>query len=188
MEIVAYMANGQSHAFSQQDPDAARTLLADMQPGRLFGTSSIILGSGTSCAFLKTAAVSRIHVLTDEPVAIAPTIRDSARVLESEEEFALRAKAATKALGDGVAPGEAYQGYLRFELTGGHFLLVELERVLAQQVQFFTNLHRLFDGQAMMFPHPRGGAVFLNVTNIVSVLASPGFAEYPKGTLLAERH
>ena len=31
MEIVAYMANGQSHAFSQQDPDAARTLLADMQ-------------------------------------------------------------------------------------------------------------------------------------------------------------
>jgi hypothetical protein len=186
MEIIVYMANGQSHVFSQPDPGVARTVLADMQPGRLFGSSSIILGSGANCTFLKSAAVSRIDVMTDEPVPIAPTIRDAARVLENEEEFALRAKAAVKALGDGVAPGEAYQGYLRFELAGGHVLLIELERVLAQQVQFFTNLHRLFDGPAMMFPHPRGGGIFLNVANIVSVTASPGFAEYPKGTLQAE--
>ena len=43
----------------------------------------------------------RIDVLTDEPVSIAPTIRDSARVIESNDEFSLRAKAAVKALGDG---------------------------------------------------------------------------------------
>lgn len=186
MEIFVYMANGQSHVFSQPDPEVARTVLADMQPARLFGSSSIILGSGANCTFLRTTAVSRIDVLTDAPITIAPTIRDAARVLENEEEFLLRAKAAVKALGDGVAPGEAYQGCFRFELAGGHVLLIELERLLAQQVQFFTNLHRLFDGQAIMFPHPRGGAVFLNVANIVSVTASPGFAEYPKGTLLAE--
>ena len=186
MEIVVYMANGQSHVFSQPDQGVARAMLADMQPGRLFGSSSIILGSGPNCTFLKTASVSRIDVLTDEPLPIASTIRDSARVLESNEEFSLREMAAIKALGDGVAPGQAYQGYLRFELTGGHSLLVELERVLAQQAQFLTNLHRLVEGPAIMFPHPRGGAIFLNVTNIVSVTASPGFAEYPKGTLLAE--
>lgn len=186
MEIVVYMANGQSHTFTQPDPALARAMLADMQPGRLFGSSSIIIGSGANCTLLKTSAVSRIDVVTDEAVPVAPTIRDEARVIENEDEFALRAKAAVKALGDGVAPGEAYQGYLRFELAGGHALLIELERVLAQQVQFFTNLHRLFDGQTMMFPHPRGGAVYLNVANMISVTASPGFAEYPKGTLLAE--
>ncbi|TXG86361.1 MAG: hypothetical protein E6R10_10000 [Rhodocyclaceae bacterium] len=186
MEITVYLANGQSHAFSQPDQNVARMVLADLMPGRLFGSSSIIFGSGANCTLLKTTSVSRIDVLTDEPVSIAPTIRDSARVIESNDEFSLRAKAAVKALGDGVAPGQAYQGYLRFELTGGHSLLVELERVLAQQAQFFTNLHRLVEGPAIMFPHPRGGAIFLNVTNIVSVTASPGFAEYPKGTVLAE--
>ena len=87
MEIVVYMANGQSHVFSQPDQGVARAMLADMQPGRLFGSSSIILGSGPNCTFLKTASVSRIDVLTDEPLPIASTIRDSARVLKAMRSF-----------------------------------------------------------------------------------------------------
>ncbi len=91
MEITVYLANGQSHAFSQPDQNVARMVLADLMPGRLFGSSSIIFGSGANCTLLKTTSVSRIDVLTDEPVSIAPTIRDSARVIESNDEFSLRA-------------------------------------------------------------------------------------------------
>ena len=73
--------------FSQPDQGVARAMLADMQPGRLSGSSSIILGSGPNCTFLKTASVSRIDVLTDEPLPIASTIRDSARVLKAMRSF-----------------------------------------------------------------------------------------------------
>lgn len=187
MEIHVYMSNGRIHVFAQPDVRKAQAMLAEMQLPRLFGGgSSLILGSGANCTILRPDAISRVDVLTDQPLAIQPTIRDSARVMDNEEMFNLRAKAAIKALGDGVAPGEAYQGYMRFESSGGHCLLIELERVLAQQSQFFANLHRLLDGQAIVFPHPKGGAVVLNVANIVSVSAAPGFAEYPKGTLLVD--
>lgn len=186
MNIVVYLNNGQVRSFSQEDPALIQAMVAEVQPNRLFASSSLILGSGSACAVLHSAAVSRIDVVTDQPIAIQPTIKDSATVVESEEAFKLRSMAATKAFREGVAPGEAYQGYMRFELAGGHCLLIELQRILQQQAQFFTNLHRLFEGNAMVFPHPRGGAVILNVANIVSVDAAPGFAEYPKGTLLVE--
>lgn len=187
MDIVVYLKNGQVHNFSQGDPALAQATLAEIQPNRLFSaSSSLILGSGASCMFLNSSAISRIDVITDQPIAIQPTIRDEATVMENEDAFRLRATAATKAFHDGVAPGEEYLGYMRFELAGGFHLMIELKRLLQQQLQFFTNLHRLFDGSAMCFQHPRGGAVILNVANLVSVEAAPGFAEYPKGAWQVE--
>lgn len=186
MDIVVYLNNGQIRSFAQSDPAVVSELLADFQVGRLFSGSSMIFGSGASCSLVNAAAVSRIDIVAKQPLTVHSTIKDEARVIEDEQAFNLRAMAATKAFADGVAPGEAYQGYLTFQLAGGFVLRVELMRQLQHQAQFFTNLHRLFGGTVICFPHPRGGLVAINVANIVSVDAAPGFAEYPKGAFLVD--
>jgi hypothetical protein len=186
MDIVVYLNNGQIRNFAQPDPAVVNGLLTDFQAGRLFSVPSMIFGSGASCALINAAAISRIDVIADQPLNVQSTIRDEARVIEDEQAFNLRAKAAAKAFADGVAPGEAYQGYLSFQLAGGFVVRIELMRQLQHQAQFFTNLHRLFGSSVICFPHPRGGVLAINVTNIVSVDAAPGFTEYPKGTFLVD--
>lgn len=185
MDIVVYLNNGQFRRYSQQDPALIDATIAGLQPNRVFASASVILGSGAACHFLKTSAISRIDVVTDRPFVHQPTFQQ-ATVIDSEEAFEVRATDAAKALAAGVAPGDEYLGYLRFELAGGHRLVIDIQRVLQQQVQFFSNLHRLYEGSVMLFPHPLGGAVILNVANIVSAEAVPGFAEYPKGTIFAD--
>lgn len=186
MDIRIYLNNGDILDFSQPDPALAQATIADLQAGKLFAGRSLILGSGAACTLLQPSAISRIDFLTTIPVALPQTLNDNVVLIEDEEVFRLRAKAATTAFREGVAPGEQYVGYLRFELVGGHRLMLELERVLQNQIQFFTNLNRLLEVPVMAFPHPRGGAVFVNMANVSSLSSAPGFAEYPKGAWLVE--
>lgn len=186
MEIRAYLTNGDVLDFAQNDPALEAATLAEMHAARLFSGTTLIFGSGASCTILQPSAVSRIDLVAELPAPIPGTFNDSNAIIGEEDIFRLRAKAATTAFRDGIAPGEKYDGYLSLELVGGHRLMVELQRVVQQQIQFFTNINRLFEAPVMIFPHPRGGAVFVNIRNVVSVSASPGFAEYPKGALLVE--
>ena len=186
MEIRAYLNNGDVLDFSQNDPALEEATLAEVHTGRMFAGKTLILGSGATCTLLQPSAICRIDLITTAHVPMPTTLNDSNVIIEDEAVFRLRAKAATTAFREGIAPGEKYVGYLSFELAGGHKLMFELQRVLQNQIQFFMNINRMLETPVMVFPHPRGGAVFVNVHNVVSVNAAPGFAEYPKGTLLVE--
>lgn len=186
MDIRVYLNNGEVRDFSQSDPALALSSLADIQANKLFSGNSLILGSGATCTLFRSSAVSRIDVIATDAVTIPATLGDEVTVIEDEEVFRVRSKAATSAFREGVAPGEQYVGYVSFELAGGHRVMAELQRRLQNQIQFFQNLNRLLEVPVMVFPHPRGGAVYLNVANIVALHTAPGFAEYPKGALLVE--
>lgn len=186
MDIRVYLNNGDILDFSQNDPSLQQGLLAEMQAGKLFSGSSLIMGSAATCTLLRSSSISRIDILTSTPLSVPTTLHDAVTVIEDEETFRVRAKAAKMAFGDGVSPGEDYFGYFCFELAGGHRLLAELQRRLKSQIQFFTNMNRLLELPVMAFPHPRGGAVFINVPNVVSLITAPGFTDYPKGALLVE--
>jgi hypothetical protein len=186
MDIRVYLNNGDIRDFSQPDPVLEQATLAELNAAKLFASPSLILGSGATCTLLQPAAISRIDIVSTAPLQIPSTFNEQVQIIEDEEVFRLRSKAAAKAFREGIAPGEKYVGYLSFDLAGGHSLMLELQRVLKDQLQFFTNLNRILEIPLMSFPHPRGGAVFLNVRNVVSVVAAPGFAEYPKGALAVE--
>ena len=186
MDIRVYLTNGDVLDFSQNDPALVQAILAEAHANKLFSGHSLILGCGAACTLLQPSAISRIDLLTTEPVSIPTTLGDEVTVIEDEEVFRVRSKAATSAFREGVAPGEQYVGYLCFELAGGQRVMAELQRRLQNQIQFFQNLNRLLEMPVMVFPHPRGGAVYLNVANVVSLHTAPGFAEYPKGALLVE--
>ena len=186
MDIRVYLNNGDILDFSQNDPALAQGLLAEVQAGKLFSGGSLILGSAATCTLLRPSSISRIDVLTPTPLSVPMTLHDGATLIEDEEAFRVRAKAAKTVFGDGVSPGEEYFGYFCFELAGGHRLLAELQRRLKEQIQFFTNMNRLLELPVMTFPHPRGGVVFINVANVVSLVTAPGFTDYPKGALLVE--
>jgi hypothetical protein len=186
MDIRVYLNNGDILDFSQNDPALVQSTLAEMHTGKLFAGTSLILGCGAACTILQPSAISRIDLQMAEPPPVSYTLSDNVTLIEDEEVFRVRAKAATSAFREGVAPGEEYVGYLHFEMAGGHRLMFELQRVLRNQIQFFTNLNRLLQMPVMVFPHPRGGVVYVNVANVVSIGAAPGFAEYPKGTWLVE--
>lgn len=186
MDIRVYLNNGDILDFSQPDPALAQATLAELQAGKLFAGKSLILGSGAACTLLQPSAISRIDVITALPISFPQALGDTTVLIEDEEVFRLRAKAATTAFREGVAPGEQYTGYVRFDMLGGHRLMLALERMLQNQIQFFTNLNRLLEVPVMTFPHPHGGAVFVNMANVSSLTTAPGFAEYPKGAWLVE--
>lgn len=186
MDIRVYLNSGDILDFSQPDPALAQATIVELQAGKLFAGKSLILGCAAACTLLQPAAISRIDVLTTLPVSFPQTLGSNTVLIEDEEVFRLRAKAATTAFREGVAPGEQYTGYVRFDMLGGHRLMLELERVLQNQIQFFTNLNRLLEIPVMAFPHPRGGAIFVNVANVSALSTAPGFTEYPKGAWLVE--
>jgi hypothetical protein len=186
MEIRVYLNNGDILDFNQSDPALAQATLAELQGGRAFSGRSLILGSAAACTVLQPRAISRIDLVTSAPVTLPTTFNEGALVIEDEAVFQTRAKTATAAFKKGIAPGEQYTGHLAFGLAGGHQLLLELQFRLANQTQFFTNLNRLLEAPVMTFAHPRGGAVWLNVANVAALNATPGFSDYPKGTILAE--
>ena len=143
MEIVVYMANGQSHVFAA-GPRCRASNARRHAAGRLFGSSSIILGSGPNCTFLKTASVSRIDVLTDEPLPIASTIRDSARVPKAMRSFRCvkwpPSRRWVTALPQDRRTRATFVSSDRRAFAAGR----TRAGAFAQQAQFFTNLHRLF--------------------------------------------
>lgn len=186
MDIRVYLNNGDILEFSQADPALAQASIAEVHAAKLFSGQSLIFGSGAACTLVRPSSVSRIDLITTEPVSIPVTLGDEVTVIEDEEVFRLRAKAATSAFREGIAPGDQYIGYICFELAGGHRLMAELQRRLQHQIQFFQNLNRFLEMPVMVFPHPRGGAVYLNVANVVTLHTAPGFSEYPKGSFLVE--
>lgn len=186
MDIRVYLNNGEILEFSQTNPAQVQASLAEVHANKLFSGHSLIFGSGAACALVRPSSVSRIDLITTEPLPIPVTLGDEVTVIEDEEVFRVRSKAATSAFREGVAPGEQYDGYVCFELVGGHRVMAELQRRLQNQIQFFQNLNRFLEMPVMVFPHPRGGAVYLNVANVVTLHTAPGFSEYPKGSFLVE--
>lgn len=183
MEIRVYLNTGEILDFVQNDPQQIQILMAEVAGARLFSHKVLILGDGASCTLVRPSAISRVDVVTAESFQMPRTIDAVMTLIEDEETFRLRAKAATAAFREGVAPGEEYIGYMHFDMAGGHRVLIEIQRTLREQVQFFTNLNRIMDLPVLFFPHPRGGAVVVNVANVSAIGTAPGFTDYPKGAL-----
>ncbi|MCK6405364.1 MAG: hypothetical protein L6Q60_05015 [Rhodocyclaceae bacterium] len=187
MDIRVYLTSGSILDFSQQDASLAAQDAGEIQPARVFAAKTLIIGNAAACNILQTSTISRIDIHSATPIAIGEGMGEST-VIEDEETFRLRAKAASAALQEGAKAGETYEGYVAFELAGGHRLFMEIKRQLQQQIQMFMNLNRLFDLPAITVPHPRGGAVLLNTANITTISFHPGLSDYPKGSWIAARH
>jgi hypothetical protein len=185
MELIVYLANGKQERYVQNDPAVVTQMLADLQFGRMFSSSTLVFGSASNCTLVHSQQICRIDLLTDKPVSM-PEGLGTRTLIEDEATFRTRALAATLAMQGGVQPGTDYLGYVCVELVGGHRLLMEVEQKLRDQTQLFTNLHRIIEHPVISIPHPRGGAVLVNSKNIVSLSLSPGITEYPKGSWLVE--
>ncbi len=185
MELIVYLANGKQQRYVQNDPAVVAQMLTDLQVGRFLSSSTIVFGSASMCALLHSQQICRIDLLTDQAIPM-PEGLGTRELIEDEATFRTRALAATLAMQGGVQPGTDYLGYVCVEMLGGHRVLMEVEQKLRDQMQLFTNLHRIIEHPVISIPHPRGGAVLINSKNIVTLSLSPGITEYPKGTWLVE--
>ena len=186
MDVKVYLSNGNILEFSQTDTAIEKEVVAEINAGRLFLGRSVILGGGETCTMLQFGAISRVDVLASVPLAVPLTLEGNLKLIESDEEYRQKAEQAKKFHHDGVAPGEEFEGCLQFDLAGKHRLQLSFQGVLRDQLQFFTNLRRVFEIPVMWFEHPGGGMIALNVQNILSISSAPGFSHYPKGTLLVK--
>lgn len=187
MDIRVYLTSGSILDFSQQDASLAAQNAGEILPARIFAAKTLIIGNAAACNILQTSTISRIDILSATPIPLNEGIGEST-VIEDEEVFRLRAKAASAAFQEGAKAGETYEGYVAFELSGGHRLFMEFKRQLQQQFQMFSNLNRLFDLPVLAMPHPRGGAVLLNTANVTTISFHPGLSDYPKGSWIAAGH
>jgi hypothetical protein len=185
MELIVYLTNGKQERYVQNDPAVVAQMLADFQVGRIFSSNTIVFGSASMCALTHSQQICRIDLLTDQPIPM-PEGPGTRTFIEDEATFRSRALQATLAMQGGVQPGTNYQGYVCIEMLGGHRVLMEVEQLLRDQTQLFTNLHRIIEHPVISIPHPLGGAILLNSKNIVSLSLSPGITEYPKGSWLVE--
>ncbi len=92
MDIRVYLTNGDVLDFSQNDPALVQAILAEAHANKLFSGHSLILGCGAACTLLQPSAVSRIDLLTTEPVSIPTTLGDEVTVIEDEEVFRVRVR------------------------------------------------------------------------------------------------
>lgn len=187
MDIRVYLTSGSILDFSQQDASLVAQDAGEILPARVFASKTLIIGNAAACNILQTSTISRIDMPSSTSVAVGEGFGESV-VIEDEEVFRLRAKAASAAFQEGAKAGETYEGYVAFELAGGHRVFMGFKRQLQQQIQMFMNLNRLFDLPAITIPHPRGGTVLLNTANITTISFHPGLSDYPKGSWIAATH
>ncbi len=183
LEIKIYLSDGQTAHFTQTDPKQIQASLEHLRPASLFDDGPLIVGDAERCIFFAPERVSRIDLITTFPIS-QPETPAWRRIIEDPNLFEVNALAAIAAAEDGVQPGTKYTGYVRFELAGGHLLLIEIERQLLPQTQFFTNMHRIPQAPAMVLEHPAGGAIVVNTKNILVAHCRPGFSDFPRGTWL----
>lgn len=184
MQVIAYLTDGQRLEFVSRESAHEEDVLKEVRAGRLLLGKSLILGSGRSCTMLQTSAVARLDILTELPLSVPHSLDGRLDLIEDERRFLHLVENATATHGDGIAPGEEFDAYLTFRMSGKHHAHFSLHGVLQDQLQFFTNLRRIFDIPSLWFEHPRGGAIAINVLNLIGIASWPGFTQYPKGALL----
>ena len=186
MKLKVYLSNGSILDFVLTDFSAEQDIVAEINEGRLFSGKSLIFGSRESCTMLQSVWISRIDIVSSAPLVVPRTLEGTMTPIENDDEFQKRAMQAKLQHREGVTPGEAFEGFLQFSLAGNHRLMLSIQGVLRDQLQFFTNLRRAFETPFMWFGHPAGGLIILNVANVLSISSVPGFSQYPRGSLLVD--
>ena len=184
MQVIAYLIDGQRLEFASSESAHEEDILKEASAGRLLLGKSLILGSGRSCTMLQTSAIARVDIVTDLPCSVPHSLDGRLEMIEDEQSFQQLVEKAKAAHGDGISPGEEFDAYLTFRMSGKHLAHFSLHGVLQDQLQFFTNLRRVFEIPSLWFEHPRGGAIAINVANLIGISSWPGFSQYPKGALL----
>ena len=186
MQIVVYLANGQTLEFIPADAAHEDVIIEEINSGRLFSGKSLILGSQGNCTMIQTSAVARIDIISEKKLSVPHSMEGRLTLIDDEGDFQKLLKSVVAKHGEGISPGEEFDGCFSFNMTGNHRANFSFHGVLRDQLQFFSNLKRAFEIPTMWFEHPRGGAVAIHVPNVVALSSSPGFSQYPKGTLLVK--
>lgn len=186
MKIIVYLTNGQTLEFIPADAADEDAIVEEINGGRLFSGKSLILGSQRNCTMIQTSAIARIDMISEKKLSVPHSMDGRLTLIDDADEFQKLQKSVLEKHGRGISPGEEFDGCLSFNMTGNHSANFLFHGVLRDQLQFFSNLKRAFEIPTMWFAHPRGGVVAIHVPNVVALLSSPGFSQYPKGTLLVK--
>jgi hypothetical protein len=185
LEIHVHGVDGQVAAFVQSDPKTAATLLAHVQPGRVFTQSHLTIASEHSITFFPCAAVARIDLVMDA-FPDWPFYHGVSNILEiTEEEFRERYRPEER---EAEPPGTLVARFAELELTNGERLFVEVHareipRTPVDQAMF---VQQILSAPSLYTRRLGGGAVLLNPAHILRMTVYPGPPETPPNAWAAD--
>ncbi len=179
-ELVIHVHGIDGHVsrFVQSDAAAARTILDQVHPARLFTQPSLIIKGDTATTAFPCSAIARIDLLT-EAYPGWPFPRNLEDVIElSEAELAqhLRPEILRNWHPDHAVPGDPLLAFLDITLLNAAKVCAELVVCVpdATSIDRSILLHQILQAPVHYMRRRQGGAVLINPANIARFNLHPG--------------
>jgi hypothetical protein len=183
LEIRIHGSDGSVQTFVQEDAALADSIMNEVQPGRLFATSKVVIAGNYSLTAFVPSKLLRIDFVREGfacwgfPAGIIDSIELSETEfrekthLDDEEHLEERAKTRV--------PGEFAVGFLDIEMVGGQHLYLAVEFVVGLPAERLQRINLLLSAPSIHFRMREGGIGVLNLGNLVRVTILPGPSEAP---------
>jgi hypothetical protein len=163
LEILIQSLDGHITTFAQRDPVSIKTLLDQMQPGKIFGQPYLsMMGNGSLTIFPSTTVVRIDLVMPDYP--------------DWEFHFEFREQAAN-ALGEDRSTTGPRKIYAQIDLRGGQTVHLALDLHRREEprtkVDFSMLLQRFLWSPSLHARRIGGGALVINLAQIVRLQFHP---------------
>lgn len=188
LEIRVYLRDGHVTKFVQNDPEIARSILAAINPSRLFTAPQFLIGSDHALTAFQPSLIVRVDLITD----MDPDWPLSSRALETQEitqeEFDIRCHpnrdvqrlSSQEIVVFGV--WEMVNGdrvYLQTHMTGLE------KKKLPMDVGIF--IQQVMTSSGLLARGREGGYIILNPTSLVRFTSYVGLTEMPANALPMSR-
>lgn len=178
IELRFHHTTGRVYRYVQSEPAAVQQLLKLAAPPRVFAEPEILLSGGGIVTVINTAQVTRLDVVTTEPLGW-PRISNITAMLLLPDEAALRARAVRAH--DAKDPGDAIVVHLAYDMVGGERFYAEIAGKAGHPLEARAKLSRLLRHPPLYFNLSGGGATVVNPTNVVRVLVTATAQRTPTG-------
>ncbi len=192
LEIHVHLEDGRITRFVQNDVALAQSLLAQIQPTKLFGQKVLLLGSADSMSAFQLDKVVRIDLIAHN----TPDYPFYNNVLDIQQitldEFHERFHSETFAALRQIAlehPGDPLTVFSEMELVNGERIFMQVCVQVSQRTPLEQGLFvsQLFGAHGLHGRRRGGGVVILNPASIVRFTLYPPPPGLPPGTWQAAR-
>ncbi|MCW3052245.1 MAG: hypothetical protein JWN14_1415 [Chthonomonadales bacterium] len=188
LEIQVHLEDGRISRFEQNDPALVRTLLAHIQPTKLFAQPHIVLRDDKAMTLFPCTTIVRIDLIAPN-VPEWPFYRGVKNVQEiTREEFQKLSAPKKDPRSPLVYAGDSETDYAEIETVSGQLIYLQLEvrREPVTAIDRHMLLQQLLALGGLHWRRHDGGTSILNTAKIARLAMSPG-PSAPAGAWPASR-
>jgi hypothetical protein len=176
LEIQVHSVDGPVTRFVQDDSEAIRKSLDQMQPGKIFAQHHLLITDHRSITIFPTTAIARVDLVMERypDWPFPPGVSDVAEI--SEREFVRRCRAVRRGEQSLGAPTRSLTAFGEIELANGDRICLEARLASRSGLprDRGLSLHHLLTAPSLHSRRRGGGVLILNPAHIVRWAFYPG--------------